>query len=203
MKITVYNVKGGVGKTRIALNLALTMDFGVVTNEIYYPTLKKVLEKKSLTVLEKNDVLEIDPEKHKDFNVIFDFGGFMDNRIVAALKHSDWVLVPTINEFDDITATVNIIQEIEEINKNIVVIANKTQKGDFEHVQSAIAKFYDYPVFQIKYSRALPNITNERKSVKAMAEESGLKAYSYKALTEQFDQLINFITKEVKNGTEV
>jgi MinD-like ATPase involved in chromosome partitioning or flagellar assembly len=33
MKLTVYNIKGGVGKTDISRNLALTMDLAITTNE--------------------------------------------------------------------------------------------------------------------------------------------------------------------------
>ncbi len=193
MKITVYNVKGGVGKTRIALNLAMTMNFAIITNEAYTPTIDKVLDEKQFMKLNHNDDLEVYPD---EFDIIFDFGGFMDKRVTTALKQSDLVIVPTINEFDDISATVSIIQEIEEINNNIIVVANKTQKGDFDHIKEAIQKYYEYPIFEIKSSRALPNITNENRSIRAMIKAGGLKAFSYQVLNEQFENLINFISKK-------
>jgi cellulose biosynthesis protein BcsQ len=199
MKITVYNYKGGVGKTRIALNLALTLELAIITNEIYIPTIKKIIPDENYMQLAKDQDVEIYPE---EFDIIFDFGGGVDQRITNAIKQSDWVVVPVTNDHDELEATINIIQEIEDINKKIVVVANRTAKGDYEAIKKAVSKHYPYNVFEIKKSKGLKNITKEGKSIKAMVEEGGLKAYSYKALNQQFDELIKFLKKheKVKRG---
>jgi|GEM_PF-3900400 len=46
MKIAIYNFKGGVGKTSIALNIVLSAkdDYGVITNDFYSPIEKVLLE---------------------------------------------------------------------------------------------------------------------------------------------------------------
>ena len=67
------------------------------------------------------------------------------------------------------------------------------QKGDYESVCEAMKVFYSYPVFEIKSTRALPNIMREKKSVKAMVEEGGLKAWNYKSVEKQFDKIIKKI----------
>ncbi|RJQ14433.1 hypothetical protein C4553_01095 [Candidatus Parcubacteria bacterium] len=192
MKFTVYNYKGGVGKTRIALNLALTLDFAIITNEIYIPTIKKIIPDNKYIQLEKNQALETYPD---EIDIIFDFGGGIDQRIITAIKQSNWVIVPVTNDHDELEATINIIQEIEDIKKNIVVVANRTAQGDLEEIKKAISKHYSYPIFEVKKSKGLRNITKEGKSIKAMVEEGGLKAHSYKALDQQFDKLINFLKK--------
>ena len=66
--ITIYNFKGGPGKTSCAMNIALTMDYGVVTNDIYSP-IEEVFD----------NVLKVSPsEEFPDFptdaEVIFDLG---------------------------------------------------------------------------------------------------------------------------------
>lgn len=189
MKIAVYNVKGGVGKTDISLNLALTLDYGIVSNEPFSP-LDQVLNESDFLKLNPGDDI---PDLPKDANIVFDFGGYLDERVIKALKQAQVVVVPVINEFKDLHTTINFIQEIEDFNKNIIIVVNRTQKGDYESVCEAMKGFYSYPVFEIKSTRALPNIMREKKSVKAMVEEGGLKAWNYKSVEKQFDKIIKKI----------
>ncbi|MFZ2634197.1 MAG: hypothetical protein WA081_17425 [Desulfosalsimonadaceae bacterium] len=189
MKITTYNVKGGVGKTDISLNMALTLDYGIITNEPFSP-LESVMGSENFLKLNPGDKL---PKLPKDADIVFDFGGYLDNRVIEALKQSDVVLVPVINEFKDLHTTINFIQEIEDYNNKIIIVVNRAQKGDFESVCEAMQSFYSYPVFEIKLTRALPNIMKEKKSVKAMVEEGGLKAWNYKSVANQFDKIIEKI----------
>jgi len=196
MRIAVYNIKGGVGKTRIALNLALTLDCAIITNETYTPTLEKILDPKRYIKLGVDENLG---SYKGNFDIIFDFGGFLDDRISKALKQSDLVIIPTVNEYDDFASTFSIIPEIESYNKNILIVVNKAQKGDFEHIKKGIKEIYNYPVFELKLSRALPNMTNEGKSIRAMVKDGGLKAFNYKDVNDQFEKIIKHISKKVKS----
>jgi cellulose biosynthesis protein BcsQ len=137
-----------------------------------------------------DDLPEIPPE----YDVIFDFGGYLDKRAITALKQADRVIVPVVNEFKDVHTTVNFIQEIEAYSQNIFIVANKTQKGDFTDIQAIMQKFYPkYPVFEIKHSRAMPNILKEKKSIREMVGEGGLKKFNYGAVDKQFNLLIKAI----------
>jgi hypothetical protein len=63
-------------------------------------------------------------------------------------------------------------------------------KGEYEAVRKGIRRFFKYPVFEIKKSKALPNIFREKKSVRDMAAEGGLKKYHYESVANQFDAVI-------------
>ena len=102
------------------MNIALTIDYGVVTNDIYSP-IEEVFD----------NVLKVSPsEEFPDFptdaEVIFDLGGYIEARSITVLRNSKVVLVPTINEYSILQTTINSVAEIEEYNTNICLIANRT-----------------------------------------------------------------------------
>ena len=189
MKITVYNFKGGVGKTSISLNIALTCGFGIVTNDVYSP-LERVLPDEQFIKIEHDQALPSIPD---EYNIIFDLGGHIDKRAIEAIKQSDWVLVPTTNDFVNLQVTINTIGEIKKLNENIVVIANRTIQEDFDEIQQAIGQFHDYSVIKLKQSKVFSNIFQEKKSIKDMVAEGGLKEYNYRLVNEQFNKLLNFL----------
>ena len=189
MKILVYNFKGGVGKTAFSLAYALEKDFGVVTNDTYSP-LEKVLPEDRVLKLSKAASV---PDFPADYDIVFDFGGYIDQRVIEAAKMSDWVVIPTAPDFIELQVTLETIKEVERYNKRIVIVANKLGKDDLEHIQEVIGAFFDYPVFPVKNSRLFGKIFEERKSISAIAGENGLARYTYRAIIKQFNKILEHI----------
>lgn len=208
MIITVYNFKGGQGKSKIALNLALTMDHGIITNDVV-SSHDLILPEDKILKVEKSEAIPTDFKSSDD--IIYDLGGFIDERVTDVLKVSDCVIVPVTNENDDeenIRVSIQTIDSIEEYNKNIVIIANKVElkksgtrvvQDDFATIKEVMNSFYQYPIFEIKKSKAVSRIVKERRSVKEIVSDGGILAYSYADVVKQFDNIISYIVQHYGN----
>ena len=115
-------------------------------------------------------------------------GGYIDPRITHVLKTSDVVIVPCLPEYIDLQMTIDTLAEIERFTSRIIVAITKT-RGNFDFARAVIEKFYKFPVFEIKYSRAFPAIFKEKMSIQSMVNQGGLKAYNYRLVNEQFNAL--------------
>ena len=190
-KFIVWTIKGGDGKTSIAAEIALRLGLPIITNEPY--TTRDIIFNDDLLLQLKRD--EKVPN-YDDCGMMFDFGGYIDERVIDAIKQSDYVLVPTIPEVSDIQVLLNSIMEIKKYNNSIVVIVNKTESDkDIETVRTAVKQIGEYPIFEIKKSRALPNIYIEKKSIEEMVKTNKISAWHYGKVDKQFEEIVNFITK--------
>lgn len=195
MRILVYSLKGGTGKTTIALNWALTLDWGVITNDRYSPIDRALPPKRAL----KLQPGEAFPDLSKNnWDLVFDFGGYVDERIVTAMEYADAIIVPTTNAYAEMQVALESIKEAEHHNKNIFVVANKAGKGDLGYIQSAVSKFFKYPVLPLKATRALSRIYTSKKSLRDVAAANKLNAYVYGESSAQFDAIISAVTKSTK-----
>lgn len=191
MKITVFSLKGGVGKTSISVNLALTLKYGVITNDIYTP-LERVISKKSLLKLQQNQNI---PKLPDSFNIIFDFGGFVDSRVIEVVKMSDYIIIPTTSSYLDLQLAINTIEEIKSYNNKIIIVANMlTIVKDYEIIKESLKKMhYKYPIMPIKKTASIKNIFSNKESVESLVSKGGLSRYHYQNAKSQFDNLVKLL----------
>lgn len=188
-KYLIWTKKGGVGKTNISAELILQLNFPAITNETS-SMLSRIIPNNRLKILKPDEEVP-----NYETSMIFDFGGYLDSRIIEVVRQSNYVIVPTIPEISDIQGCIETIQTLKQYTNNIVVIANKTEhKNDIDIVKEAIEVIGNYPIFEIKKSRALPNIYIEKKSIKDTVANKPLLKYAYKKVLDQFENLIYHIS---------
>jgi cellulose biosynthesis protein BcsQ len=190
-----WSLKGGVGKSSIAANLAHTLNYGIVTNDVYSP-IEKVMPEGRYLKLMPNQEIPAQVLKNNS-GIIFDFGGYLDKRIKDAVKVSKCVIIPIIEADDfNVQGLISSIAEIKEITSKVVIVLNKMKKEHMTAVKVELKKHkYPYPVFEISSSRALIRVVKQKESIREMTKRGGLLAYMYKGVSNQFEELISYLTK--------
>lgn len=189
MQISIMNFKGGQGKTSIALNLAYTYDYGIIANEPY-TVLKNHLDEDRFYV--ETGVI---PDDFDD--VIYDFGGGITPHMANVLKRSNVVIIPFIVEQANLEVTVEAIESVLALNKNIILVPNKIKPDDKDYeTMLSIMKEFDFdslPMVPLRASTALQNIFVEHKTIAQMQGEGGLHGFNYRKISEDFNNLIKLI----------
>ncbi len=191
MRILVYSFKGGTGKTTIALNWALTMGVGVITNDLY-SLANAALDKSRIYKLEKDQPL---PDLPKGVSAVYDFGGYVDGRVVKAMESADAIIIPTTKGAGELKGAIETIKEAQHHNKRIFVVANKAAKGDLEYVRAAIEKYYKVPVLPLKASKAMERVYTSKLSLREWVKSSPTGEHVYGEICGQFDAIIAAVTK--------
>jgi cellulose biosynthesis protein BcsQ len=200
-KITVWTLKGGEGKTTIACAIALEGDWAIITNDIH-SDLTSALKEEHYLVLDPDQPLPTKKEL-EGANIIFDPGGFLDHRMIDAIKMSDHVIIP-VSEFGKKLNTERFIAsvlEIEQYNKNIVIVLNKIAQENVEEARKALKELMSkefkgiYPIFEIKKNEAFEMMLNTGTSISEIVKKGGLFRRWFQPVDGQLQKLIKFINE--------
>ena len=167
MLISIFNLKGGTGKTSLAYSLAKDLDSYYIANDSYNSIVGNIYSK---TIEELNDNIIADN------TVIFDGGGFFDNTIKDILKHSDKIIIPLEADLNSLSSLESFIVELQKINKNIIYILNKietspTAQRDYKAVREHLVSEFninDSHIFKLPHSRIFKNIFDEELGIKEL-----------------------------------
>jgi len=192
MKLIIWNLKGGQGKTVLSLAIAMLEGYYVVTNDVHSPIDEVIGEDRALRMGMRDPL----PEVPDGLNLIYDFGGYPDARIIDAAKQADYVLVPIIYESPlEMQVTLNALGEIEKYNDRIIIILNKAKPGDYERAKAVFEEFgIAYPVFEVKQSTAFSRAIEHKKSLEQMIRENALFSFHYAKPLEQVRAILSAIS---------
>lgn len=212
MKITVYNKKGGAGKTPIAVNLALTLGYAIGANE--NNRLGKIFPQES--------IIEIEPEEEfpafpNHINIVFDLGGVLSRTnysVLTAIKQSDLVLIPIFWDTNSIEKGLETYHEVASINPNIFFLATrlKTRYGDLKKSDPAFSwegckEFRDIDeaitegtgskqvVLPLQESDFYHDMYNKGQTFQQLRDEWPLQRRNIQKVVDQFDLVFKEIEK--------
>jgi chromosome partitioning protein len=193
MKITIFNQKGGVGKTMLATQIALYFDLKIIELDPY-GILKSLMQDRVLKFGLRDKI-----DENLD-NVVFDFGGFDDLRLSQVAKQSDLVIIPFNPTLISLGGTLKSYYKVRDLNENILFIANgylKEQdvKDAVEFLEENSKEHIDY--FSIPYTRAVQTAENEIVSIIDLPKQGGLKKHTYSRIARIFENLMEVIKNKI------
>ena len=193
MKITIFNQKGGVGKTMLATQIALYFDLKIIELDPY-GILKSLMQDRVLKFGLRDKI-----DENLD-NVVFDFGGFDDLRLSQVAKQSNLVIIPFNPTLISLGGTLKSYYKVRDLNENILFIANgylKEQdvKDAVEFLEENIKEHIDY--FSIPYTRAVQTGENEIVSIIDLPKQGGLKKHTYSRIARIFENLMEVIKNKI------
>jgi len=194
MKILIWTPKGGTGKTSIATALLQQIgNYQIITNDKMNPY-NLILSKEQYYLLPDDRNIPVFKE---DVNLIYDFGGFGDQRIPELIQQSKdlIVLIPFTPDIVSFQSAISIFNEIKDLNNNIFFVLNRAKKGDYDAFKSQMDKMkINKALLEIKESKLFANMFNKQQSVNEV-KQNKLLSYSYKQVLGQINDLIKELKK--------
>lgn len=217
--VLIWQQKGGVGKTTIAIELITRLKYLPITNEGNSSLVDFFDNEENQLLLgeKENPVISITNEIPNDESlkdgIVFDFGGFIDKRLIDAIKYCKFIIIPTTPRtadadmfFKSFDALKEIIQKIDKVGSiQIIVVLNMIEKAHekyMEVIKSSIistlsaAGFNNrYKIFEIPKTESLNNIFLERKPIVKIIETKRHLKRHFEPIAKTFDELATFILK--------
>lgn len=192
MSIVVYSIKGGVGKTTLSVQISQMLDYTYVTNDSHSSAHNLMPEEKGFLV--SSEEYEEIPY---DDRVVYDFGGFKDTRINDIIKKSNKIVIPTLTSIVDVQATLATLKDVIEINKNIIIVVNRTKNNNKsielkEYLLEEIEKLYgkvNIPIILVRDSSVLEDSLFDCEYVEIKAGNNRFKRHIYRNAIEDMIDL--------------
>lgn len=181
-KTVVANGKGGVGKSLIATLLATHYGRPILGNDEWAPQGRYL--NKDREIYRKLDRDAQLPNLPAAMPVIFDTGGWSDDRVIQMIRMSSLLIVPLTASRIDMDTTVTFLKKASTLTNNILIVVNKAKKGDKQGVHNYLEsisgfQFGEYPIVELAESKLFSRVLNSGQSV-AEQTKRGVDQWIYR-----------------------
>ena len=155
MKVVIYNSKGGVGKSPIAVALTEYLENAIVVSNEQSDAYLDNYEFYKYAA----DPLEYVQSLDHNGDVVYDFGGRFSHHVIDAVKSADVLIVPTYRDVDAIQKALNAIEELREYGTPVIAVATKTPPGGDQYIADTIFDNFgeEVPVFHLREGKVFMN----------------------------------------------
>jgi hypothetical protein len=190
VRVLIYSLKGGQGKTTHSVSYAQYAGLKMVTNDHQNGTLEiygRILPRGHLKAIKPGE--RFDPAAYPD--TVFDFAGAFDERVVAAARASDVCVVPIcFQSTADAVPALSTVATLQRYTREIVVVINNTEKDEVEVIQEILkAQFPTVPVFVVNRSRYIWRLADEGRTLLELVALGGLYEHSLRNMVPQIKAL--------------
>lgn len=159
MKILVVSLKGGVGKSSIALSIADLYGYTYVTNDL--------ITSNNTNAIQVSPNRKRIPKEHLQIeDVVFDFGAMstqIDPKVAQAVNHCDIIIVPTLTDQRSLQATLSTVKLVEGKEKPVVIIINNfTKKKKYQEACDYLEANINNPlIFSIRTTTLFERVAKD------------------------------------------
>jgi cellulose biosynthesis protein BcsQ len=188
-RVLVFNPKGGVGKTAVSLNISLSLGHRIITND-QFSIVNQVLPEDKFIILDKDDKLI---KSTSSIPIIYDFGGFLDDRLSDVFSMVEKVIIPILPFKENLQISLDCVEEIKELvsEDKIVLVINQVTDSQYKEIYKILKVFCPkIPVFPLKRSTVFYHMILLKRSISSISKDGGLFTYHFKTVADQFDLII-------------
>ena len=198
MTIAVLAGKGGVGKTTLSYNLAKHYNGYILSND-KWSKIGAVYEYAKII----DDIEFIDSD---EYNIIYDFAGHIDGRVIDIVKNVDEVIFVTTPDIMSIGGTVEVVSELKEYIKDGFIVANQIglkgakydkekAESDYSLVKEKVGDQFGLDTLPLRFTSTFQSCLLKGQSIEEQANTPLLKRV-WKTELEQFQKII----ERIENG---
>ena len=171
--------------------MLVTNDIDNGTADIY----EAVLGEGRIITLDPGQTIKSIAAQHRGRDLVIDFGGFVESRIIEAAGMADVTVVPLAYQSTaDLMPAIKTVAVVTPYCANVALLINNTLVEHTEDLIGILAsRFPKLPVLVINHSRLISRLADDGLTVFDLAQLSGRERYQLRNILPQVEQLYAFL----------